>query len=206
MREYFETSRRTHAEVWPAEPMPAADHLEAFATPRPVILRRWEMPVLLHAITQGRPPPEILGGWGGDRDEVVQGGPLAGPPPGAAPSAALGRWSWWGAGGRRCSASRFMRRWTAGGSSWPRGATTRRPRGPPRRPIRASGCSPSSSSGAGPRPGRDGSCPGPPAVASSLAMKIVRVEALHCDGGWRPRAFVRGQTDDRLLGSGECND
>ncbi|HEX9479674.1 MAG TPA: HAD family hydrolase [Methylomirabilota bacterium] len=79
MREYFETSRRTHAEVWPAEPMPAADHLEAFATLRPVILSGWEMPVLLHAITQGRPPAEILGGWEGVRDEVVKGGPLAGP-------------------------------------------------------------------------------------------------------------------------------
>ena len=66
MREYFETSRRTHAEVWPAEPMPAADHLEAFATLRPVILSGWEMPVLLRAITQGRSPAEILGdltGW-----------------------------------------------------------------------------------------------------------------------------------------------
>ena len=60
MREYFETSRRTHAEVWPAEPMPAADHLEAFATLRPVILSGWEMPVLLRAITQGRSRAEIL--------------------------------------------------------------------------------------------------------------------------------------------------
>jgi hypothetical protein len=26
MREYFETSRRTHALIWPAEPMPGAGH------------------------------------------------------------------------------------------------------------------------------------------------------------------------------------
>ena len=37
-------------------------------------------------------------------------------------------------------------------------------------------------------------------------MKITRVEALHCDGGWRPWTFVRIETDDGLVGWGECSD
>src|SRR3990172_6959782 len=49
-------------------------------------------------------------------------------------------------------------------------------------------------------------CPRGPTVASSLAMKIARIEALHCDGGWRPWTFVRVETDDGLVGWGECSD
>ena len=37
-------------------------------------------------------------------------------------------------------------------------------------------------------------------------MKITRVEALHADGGWRPWTFVRVETDDGLVGWGECSD
>src|SRR5258705_5393795 len=37
-------------------------------------------------------------------------------------------------------------------------------------------------------------------------MKIARLEALHCDGGWRPWTFVRVETDDGLVGWGECSD
>ena len=37
-------------------------------------------------------------------------------------------------------------------------------------------------------------------------MKIARVEALHCDGGWRPWTFVRVETDGGLVGWGECSD
>ncbi len=37
-------------------------------------------------------------------------------------------------------------------------------------------------------------------------MKIARVEALHCDGGWRPWTFVRIETDDGLVGWGEGSD
>ena len=37
-------------------------------------------------------------------------------------------------------------------------------------------------------------------------MKIRRVEALHCDGGWRPWTFVRIETDEGLVGWGECSD
>src|SRR5262245_997332 len=38
------------------------------------------------------------------------------------------------------------------------------------------------------------------------SMKIARVDALHCDGGWRPWTFVRVETDDGLVGWGECSD
>ena len=79
MREYFETSRRAHAAVWPSEPIPAADHLAAFAALRPVIHSGWEMPVLLRAIAHGRPRAEILGGWERVRAQVVAGGPGPGP-------------------------------------------------------------------------------------------------------------------------------
>ncbi len=37
-------------------------------------------------------------------------------------------------------------------------------------------------------------------------MKIARVETRHCDGGWRPWTFVRIETDDGLVGWGECSD
>ena len=37
-------------------------------------------------------------------------------------------------------------------------------------------------------------------------MKIAKVETLHCDGGWRPWTFVRIETDDGLVGWGECSD
>ena len=37
-------------------------------------------------------------------------------------------------------------------------------------------------------------------------MKIAKVETLHCDGGWRPWTFVRVETDDGLVGWGECSD
>src|SRR5215211_3017783 len=37
-------------------------------------------------------------------------------------------------------------------------------------------------------------------------MKIVSVEAFHCDGGWRPWTFVKVATDEGLVGWGECSD
>ena len=37
-------------------------------------------------------------------------------------------------------------------------------------------------------------------------MKIGRVQTFHCDGGWRPWTFVRIETDDGLVGWGECSD
>src|SRR5258705_12471641 len=108
------------------------------------------------------------------------------------------------------------------GSSSRPGATTRRRLGRPRARIRGSGCSRSSSSARARRPGRRArrrrrraertwecrrvACRRPPAVAWSVAMKIARVEALHCDGGWRPWTFVRIETDKGLVGWGECSD
>jgi hypothetical protein len=59
--------------------MPGAGHFDVFAALRPVILSGWEMPVLLHAITQGRPRAEILAGWERVRDQLVAAGPIAGP-------------------------------------------------------------------------------------------------------------------------------
>lgn len=37
-------------------------------------------------------------------------------------------------------------------------------------------------------------------------MKIAKIETLHCDAGWRPWTFVRVETDDGLVGWGECSD
>ena len=37
-------------------------------------------------------------------------------------------------------------------------------------------------------------------------MKIGRIETFHCDGGWRPWTFVKVETDDGLVGWGECSD
>jgi galactonate dehydratase len=37
-------------------------------------------------------------------------------------------------------------------------------------------------------------------------VKIARVEAFHCDAGWRPWTFVKVETDDGLVGWGECSD
>lgn len=37
-------------------------------------------------------------------------------------------------------------------------------------------------------------------------MRITKVEALHCDGGWRPWTFVKLSTDEGLVGWGECSD
>ena len=37
-------------------------------------------------------------------------------------------------------------------------------------------------------------------------MRIGRVETFHCDGGWRPWTIVKVETDDGLVGWGECSD
>jgi hypothetical protein len=47
MAEYFETSRRTWARIWPGEPEPGDELLPAFRRLRPVIMTGWEMPLLL---------------------------------------------------------------------------------------------------------------------------------------------------------------
>src|SRR5437899_3291755 len=60
------------------------------------------------------------------------------------------------------------------------------------------------------RPRRPSASPRTPAALSASRgpepMKIARVEALHCDAGWRPWTFVRIETDDGLVGWGECSD
>jgi L-alanine-DL-glutamate epimerase-like enolase superfamily enzyme len=37
-------------------------------------------------------------------------------------------------------------------------------------------------------------------------MRISRVDVFHCDAGWRPWTFVKVQTDEGLIGWGECSD
>ena len=37
-------------------------------------------------------------------------------------------------------------------------------------------------------------------------MKISKVETFHCDAGWRPWTFVKVETDEGLVGWGECSD
>ena len=37
-------------------------------------------------------------------------------------------------------------------------------------------------------------------------MKISKVETFHCDAGWRPWTFVKIETDEGLVGWGECSD
>lgn len=87
LREYFETSRRTCARVWPEDEPPTDHAFVAFCALRPVILSGWEMPVLLRAITRGIPRAEILGDW-----ERVRGGIVAaGSPAGDALIARLGQ-------------------------------------------------------------------------------------------------------------------
>lgn len=72
-REYFETSRRTHARVWP-ERAPAGDVLfPDFRDLRPVIETGWEMPVLLDALVRGRPRDALGDAWGVTRDELLAG-------------------------------------------------------------------------------------------------------------------------------------
>jgi hypothetical protein len=74
MREYFETSRRTCARVWPDEPIPGGEFFAAFRRLRPVILSGWEMPLLLRAIAAGRDEQEILTGWEVVRNELTAAG------------------------------------------------------------------------------------------------------------------------------------
>ena len=62
-REYFETSRRTYARLWPDAPRPGDERLQAFRALRPVIETGWEMPLLLRAIVQGEPEGGIQQDW-----------------------------------------------------------------------------------------------------------------------------------------------
>src|SRR4029450_11205842 len=72
MREYFETSRRTHARIWPGDPVPGEDRYAAFRALRPVIMTGWEMPLLLRALAKGSGEAAILGEWEVVRDALVR--------------------------------------------------------------------------------------------------------------------------------------
>lgn len=37
-------------------------------------------------------------------------------------------------------------------------------------------------------------------------MKIIKVQTLHCDAGWRPWTFIKISTDEGLIGWSECTD
>jgi hypothetical protein len=74
MREYFETSRRTYARVWPGGPAVGDDAFPAFRRLRPVIMTGWEMPLLLRAIVLGQPEGTLAAGWEAVRDRLVAGG------------------------------------------------------------------------------------------------------------------------------------
>ena len=78
MREYFEASRRTYAQVWPTDGVPGEGLFPAFRALRPVIMTGWEMPLLLRAIIQGRPEAAMLQDWEKVRDELLNVGPLRG--------------------------------------------------------------------------------------------------------------------------------
>jgi hypothetical protein len=70
-REYFETSRRACARVWPGD-APAADALlPTFRELRAVIETGWEMPILLRAMTDGVPRARIADDWAATRDALV---------------------------------------------------------------------------------------------------------------------------------------
>ena len=77
MREYFETSRRTHARIWPGDPVPGEDRYAAFRALRPIIMTGWEMPLLLRALARGWEEAVILRDWEAVRDELVKAGPGA---------------------------------------------------------------------------------------------------------------------------------
>jgi phosphoglycolate phosphatase-like HAD superfamily hydrolase len=72
--EYFETSRRTYARLWPDDPRPGDERLQAFRALRPVIETGWEMPLLLRAIVQGEPEGRIHEDWAGVRARLLQEG------------------------------------------------------------------------------------------------------------------------------------
>jgi hypothetical protein len=71
MREYFDTSRRTYARIWPDAEPPGDDALPAFRALRPVILTGWEMPLLLRAIVQQKAAEVINRDWPSVRDGLV---------------------------------------------------------------------------------------------------------------------------------------
>jgi hypothetical protein len=75
MSEYFETSRRTYARVWPDDAVPTDDLYPVFRALRPVIMSGWEMPLLLRAIAHGPGAERIAQNWEAIRDELSSADP-----------------------------------------------------------------------------------------------------------------------------------
>ncbi|URR36665.1 HAD hydrolase-like protein [Thermosynechococcus sp. HN-54] len=73
LREYFQTSWRVYQQVWPDQTIALSlETLEhQFGQLRPVITVGWEMPLLLRAIVEGTPTPEILQDWPTVRDRLL---------------------------------------------------------------------------------------------------------------------------------------
>src|SRR5258708_37084370 len=44
------------------------------------------------------------------------------------------------------------------------------------------------------------------AIRREETVKIARIQSFLCDAGWRPWIFVKVETDDGLVGWGECSD
>ncbi len=73
IREYFETSRRTHARVWPDGPRIPDAAFPDFRDLRPVIETGWEMPVLLEALGRGVAGDVLHRNWASARDAILEG-------------------------------------------------------------------------------------------------------------------------------------
>ena len=71
MAEYFESSRRACARVWPDTPKLGDDVFPDFRELRPVIKTGWEMPVLLRALGSGIPKARLHADWDAARDELL---------------------------------------------------------------------------------------------------------------------------------------
>jgi phosphoglycolate phosphatase-like HAD superfamily hydrolase len=63
LQEYFLTAWQVYCDIWQSDQMPTIEVREAFYRLRPVILTGWEMPLLVRAIAQKIPEPEILQNW-----------------------------------------------------------------------------------------------------------------------------------------------
>lgn len=75
LREYFQTSWRVYQQVWPDQEdqqgMAMSALEQEFSQLRPVITVGWEMPLLLRAILEGTPAPDILQNWPQVRDRLL---------------------------------------------------------------------------------------------------------------------------------------
>jgi hypothetical protein len=73
--EYFESSRRAFARIWPDMAGLADEVFPRFRDLRPVIESGWEMPLLLKAIARGQPEALVRVAWPTVRDLLLAEGP-----------------------------------------------------------------------------------------------------------------------------------